>query len=81
ATDLEIVWVRDVTEHIKSDKRGLGEHDFPDQLTFYIRRGLDDLTLNLIKNYDIDPNAEIYVVQELQNGHSFLAKTNDTEKK
>ncbi|KAL3892111.1 hypothetical protein ACJMK2_004348, partial [Sinanodonta woodiana] len=80
ATGLETVWVRDVTEHIEADKRGLGDRDLPDKLTFYLRRGLDDLTLNLMRNYDIDPNAEIYVVQESKNGKSFLVKTNDAEK-
>ncbi|KAL3892106.1 hypothetical protein ACJMK2_004343, partial [Sinanodonta woodiana] len=80
ATCLETVWVRDVTEHFEADKRGLGDHDLPDKLTFYLRRGLDDLTLNLMRNYDIDPNADIYIVQELKNGQSFLAKTNDAEK-
>ncbi|KAL3892112.1 hypothetical protein ACJMK2_004349, partial [Sinanodonta woodiana] len=79
ATCLETVWVRDVTEHFEADKRGLDDHDLPDKLTFVLRRRLDDLTLNLMRNYDIDPNADIYVVQELKNGQA-VAKTNDAEK-
>ncbi|KAL3892117.1 hypothetical protein ACJMK2_004354, partial [Sinanodonta woodiana] len=80
ATGFDNVWVRDVTEEIQADKRGHGDQDLPDLLKFYIRRGLDSLTLNLIKNYEIDPNADIYVVQELKNGRSVLAKVNDKEK-
>ncbi|KAL3892127.1 hypothetical protein ACJMK2_004364, partial [Sinanodonta woodiana] len=58
ATGFETVWVRDMTEHIHADKRVLGDHYLPDQLTFKLRRGLDELTLNLMRNYDIDPNAD-----------------------
>ncbi|KAL3892121.1 hypothetical protein ACJMK2_004358, partial [Sinanodonta woodiana] len=79
ATDFEIVWVRDVTEPIEADKRGLGDHELPNQLTFSLSRGLDDWTLHLVRNYDIDPNADVYVVQKLKNGQSILARTNDKE--
>ncbi|KAK3576244.1 hypothetical protein CHS0354_027043 [Potamilus streckersoni] len=64
---------------MQADKRALDDLDLPNQLTFDFRRGLDTVTLNLKRNYDIDPNADIYVVQKLKNGRSFLAKTNELE--
>ncbi|KAL3892131.1 hypothetical protein ACJMK2_004368, partial [Sinanodonta woodiana] len=80
-TGLETIWVRDMTAETQADKRALDDYDFPDQLTFNLRRGLDDLTLKLKRNYEINPNADIYVVQKLKNGRSFVAKTNAIEKK
>ncbi|KAL3892129.1 hypothetical protein ACJMK2_004366, partial [Sinanodonta woodiana] len=78
-TGLETVWVRDITAEFQADKRELDDSDLPDQLTFNLRRGIDDLTLKLRRNYEIDPNADIYVVQKLKNGRSFVAKTNVIE--
>ncbi|KAL3892134.1 hypothetical protein ACJMK2_004371, partial [Sinanodonta woodiana] len=78
-TGLETVWVRDITAEFQADKRELDDSDLPDQLTFNLRRGIDDLTLKLRRNYEIDPNADIYVVQKLKNGQSFVAKTNVIE--
>ncbi|KAK3594368.1 hypothetical protein CHS0354_014074 [Potamilus streckersoni] len=80
ATGFETVWVRDVTAQFQIDKRSLDDLDLPDQLTFDLRLGLDNINLNLKRNYDIDPNADIYVVQKLRNGRSFLAKANELEK-
>ncbi|KAK3576240.1 hypothetical protein CHS0354_027039 [Potamilus streckersoni] len=80
ATGFETVWVRDVTAQFQTDKRALDDLDLPDQLTFDLRLGLDNINLNLKRNYDIDPNADIYVVQKLRNGRSFLAKANVLEK-
>ncbi|KAL3892138.1 hypothetical protein ACJMK2_004375, partial [Sinanodonta woodiana] len=79
-TGLETVWVRDMTAETQADKRALDDYDLPDQLTFNLRRGLDDLTLKLKRNYEINPNTDIYVVQKLKNGRSFVAKTNAIEK-
>ncbi|KAL3892144.1 hypothetical protein ACJMK2_004381, partial [Sinanodonta woodiana] len=79
ATGLETVWVRDMTAEIQGYKRELDDYDLPDQLTFNLRRGLNDLTLKLKRNYEINPNADIYVVQKLKNGRPFLAKSNDIE--
>ncbi|KAK3606465.1 hypothetical protein CHS0354_041411 [Potamilus streckersoni] len=80
ATGFETVFVRDVTAQFQADKRTLDDLDLPDQLTFDLRLGLDNITLKLKRNYDIDPNADIYVVQKLRNGRSFLARTNELEK-
>ncbi|KAL3853994.1 hypothetical protein ACJMK2_013278, partial [Sinanodonta woodiana] len=71
----ETVWLRDITNIFQGEKRTLGDFDLPDHLTFYLRRGSDALTLNLRRNYDIDPNAKIYVVQKLSNGRSVLTET------
>ncbi|KAK3604045.1 hypothetical protein CHS0354_038709 [Potamilus streckersoni] len=79
-SDFETVWVRDVSTNFHAEKRALGDLDLPDQLTFELRRGLDDLTLNLKRNYEINPNADIYVVQKLKDGRSFLARTNEIVK-
>ncbi|KAL3892143.1 hypothetical protein ACJMK2_004380, partial [Sinanodonta woodiana] len=76
---LETVWVKDMTAETKGYKRELEDYDLPDQLTFNLRRGLEDLTLKLKRNYEIDPNAVIYVVQKIKNGRSIVAKTNDLE--
>ncbi|KAK3576241.1 hypothetical protein CHS0354_027040, partial [Potamilus streckersoni] len=62
-----------------ADKRTFDDLDLPHQLTFDLKRGLDTVTLNLKRNYDVDPNADIYVVK-LKNGRSILAKTNELEK-
>ncbi|KAK3594367.1 hypothetical protein CHS0354_014073 [Potamilus streckersoni] len=80
ATGFETVWVRDVTAQFQTDKRALDDLDLPDQLTFDLRLGLDNINLNLKRNYDIDPNADIYVVQKLRNGRILLAKANELEK-
>ncbi|KAL3856707.1 hypothetical protein ACJMK2_011430, partial [Sinanodonta woodiana] len=75
ATDSEIVWLNDVTSSFEIDKRTLSDHALPDELTFRIRRGSDDLTLNLKRNHGIDPNADIYVVKSLKDGPSKLEKS------
>ncbi|KAL3892128.1 hypothetical protein ACJMK2_004365, partial [Sinanodonta woodiana] len=77
---LETVWVSDMTAEIQGDKRSLDDYDLPDQLNFNLRRGLDDLILKLKRNYDIDPNADMYVVQKSINGRSFVAKSNYLDK-
>ncbi|KAK3602673.1 hypothetical protein CHS0354_024995 [Potamilus streckersoni] len=79
ATGFETVWVREVTEQIQADKRALVDLDLTDQLTFVLRRGLDDLTLNLKRNCEIDPNADIYVLQKLNDDRSLIARSNELE--
>ncbi|KAL3892090.1 hypothetical protein ACJMK2_004327 [Sinanodonta woodiana] len=79
-TSLETVWLNDVTTRFQTDKRTLGDTDLPHQLTFHLRRESDDLTLNLRRNYDIDPNADIYFVEQLKDGRSILKKENILEK-
>ncbi|KAK3577644.1 hypothetical protein CHS0354_016039 [Potamilus streckersoni] len=73
--DSEIVWLKDVTTSFEKDKRTSIDLDLPDELTFYLSRGSNDLTLHLKRNYFIDPNADVYVVQKLENGKHHLEKT------
>ncbi|KAK3586770.1 hypothetical protein CHS0354_016945 [Potamilus streckersoni] len=77
---METVWLKDVTTTIQTDKRTIGDHGLPAQLTFHLMRGSGDLTLTLKRNYDIDPNADIYVVQRTKDGRSILSKTRNLER-
>ncbi|KAK3587442.1 hypothetical protein CHS0354_007933 [Potamilus streckersoni] len=79
-TGLETVWLKDVTQTLQSDKRELSDPDLPDQLTFHLKRGADVLAFKLRRNYDIDPNADIYVVQNMKDGQSALRKSEFLEK-
>ncbi|KAK3598632.1 hypothetical protein CHS0354_037582 [Potamilus streckersoni] len=72
---METVWLKDVTTTIQTDKRTLGDPGLPAHLTFHLMRGSDALTLNLKRNYEIDPNADIYVVQSTKGGQSTLSRT------
>ncbi|KAK3598634.1 hypothetical protein CHS0354_037584 [Potamilus streckersoni] len=72
---METVWLKDVTTTIQTDKRTLGDPGLPAHLTFHLMRGSDALTLNLKRNYEIDPNADIYVVQSTKDGRSTLSRT------
>ncbi|KAK3609041.1 hypothetical protein CHS0354_018591 [Potamilus streckersoni] len=76
----ETVWLKDVTKRIHGEKRTLDDFDLPDQLTFQLRRETEALNLNLKRNYDIDPNAEIYVGRKLKDGRSVLLKTQNMKK-
>ncbi|KAK3605304.1 hypothetical protein CHS0354_003947, partial [Potamilus streckersoni] len=69
------VWVKEVTAKSHTNKRIFGDPVLPHQLTFHIRQGSHCLTLNLKRNYDIDPNADIYVVQMSKDGPSIPKKT------
>ncbi|KAL3892094.1 hypothetical protein ACJMK2_004331, partial [Sinanodonta woodiana] len=79
-THIETVWLKEVTTEFPTDKRTLGDPNLPTQLTFHIRRESDDLTLNLRRNYDIDPNADIYVSQTINDGQSILRKASHLER-
>ncbi|KAK3586771.1 hypothetical protein CHS0354_016946 [Potamilus streckersoni] len=76
---LETVWLEDITK-LQNDKRTLADPGLPAQLTFSLRRKSDALKLQLKKNYDIDPNADIYVVQRTNNGRTIVTKTQSLEK-
>ncbi|KAK3600128.1 hypothetical protein CHS0354_009264 [Potamilus streckersoni] len=77
---METVWLKDVTTTIQTDKRTIGDHGLPAQLTFHLMRGSGDMTLTLKRNYDIDPNADIYVVQRTKDGRSILTKIRNLER-
>ncbi|KAK3586769.1 hypothetical protein CHS0354_016944 [Potamilus streckersoni] len=76
---METVWLKDVTTTTQTDKRTLSDHGLPAQLTFHLMRGSGVLTLTLKRNYDIDPNADIYAVQRTKDGRSILSKTRNLE--
>ncbi|KAL3891936.1 hypothetical protein ACJMK2_004178 [Sinanodonta woodiana] len=76
----EMVWLKDVTNRDQANTRSFEDNQLPDQLTFHLKRRSGDLTLTLKKNYDIDPNADIYVVQDIKNGQPRVTKTNILEK-
>ncbi|KAK3576268.1 hypothetical protein CHS0354_027712, partial [Potamilus streckersoni] len=78
-TDSETVWLKDVTTLLQTDKRTLSDDDLPDQLSFILKSKSHTLTLNLKRNYDIDPNADIYTVRKLNDGRSLLEKTDNIE--
>ncbi|KAK3604350.1 hypothetical protein CHS0354_013862 [Potamilus streckersoni] len=76
---LETVWLKDITATIQTDKRTLDDPGLPTQLTFHLKRGSDDLTIKLRRNYDIDPNAEIYLAERTNDGRSTLTRTRTLE--
>ncbi|KAK3607690.1 hypothetical protein CHS0354_016712 [Potamilus streckersoni] len=76
----EIVWLKDVTAKFRTQKRIFGDPDLPDHLTFHVRRGSGVLTLKLQRNYEIDPNADIYLVKRTKEGQSLLSKTTTLER-
>ncbi|KAK3589758.1 hypothetical protein CHS0354_021085, partial [Potamilus streckersoni] len=75
----EKVWLKEVTK-FHTDTRTLSDSDLPNLLTFHLRRRSNSITLNLKRNRDIDPNTDIYFVEKLKDGRSFLAKSRDLEK-
>ncbi|KAK3598281.1 hypothetical protein CHS0354_019807 [Potamilus streckersoni] len=75
----EIAWLKDVTATFHTQKRIFGDSDLPDNLTFHVRRWSGVLTLNLKRNYEIDPNADIYFVERTKDGRSILSKTTTFE--
>ncbi|KAL3866927.1 hypothetical protein ACJMK2_044174 [Sinanodonta woodiana] len=77
---LEMVWVKDATASFQTDKRTLGELDLPNELTFHLKRGTDALTLNLMKNHAINPNADVYFAHKLQDGKSYFVKSENAIK-
>ncbi|KAK3600756.1 hypothetical protein CHS0354_017049 [Potamilus streckersoni] len=76
----EIVWLKDMTAIFQTQKRILGDPDLPDHLTFHVRRRSGVLTLELTRNYEIDPNADIYFVERTKDGRSLLSKTTTLER-
>ncbi|KAK3582132.1 hypothetical protein CHS0354_017243 [Potamilus streckersoni] len=80
STNLETVWLKDVTTNSHGITRTVGELHLPNELTFHLRRASDDLTLNLKRNHDIDPNVGVYFSRKLEDGRSVLVKTRDLEK-
>ncbi|KAK3608763.1 hypothetical protein CHS0354_010466 [Potamilus streckersoni] len=77
----EIVWLKDLTAIFQTQKRIFGNTDLPDQLVFHVRRGSGVLTLNLKRNYEIDPNADMYLVERTKDGRSILSKATTLERK
>ncbi|KAK3581890.1 hypothetical protein CHS0354_024203 [Potamilus streckersoni] len=75
STESKIVWVKDVTKSFEINQRTHRDLDLHDALKFRLRYESHLLTLNLKKNYGINPNADIYVVRELKDGQSFLDQT------
>ncbi|KAL3890596.1 hypothetical protein ACJMK2_002878, partial [Sinanodonta woodiana] len=76
----EIVWLKDVTDRFQTSKRLFGVPDLPDQLTFHMRReSSDSLKLTLQRNYEIDPNADIYFVEKTKDGRSIMSKSETLE--
>ncbi|KAK3610967.1 hypothetical protein CHS0354_000973 [Potamilus streckersoni] len=78
-TDVETVWLKDVTTRLQTDKRGLSDPDLPDQLSFQLKSKSRTLTLNLKRNHQIDPNIDIYTVKKLNDSLPFLEKAQDLE--
>ncbi|KAK3598431.1 hypothetical protein CHS0354_016429 [Potamilus streckersoni] len=79
-TDVETVWLKDATTRFQTDKRTLSDSDLPDQLSFQLKSRSRTLTLNLKRNHQVDPNLDIYIVNNLNDGPSFLEKAQDLEK-
>ncbi|KAK3593458.1 hypothetical protein CHS0354_020223 [Potamilus streckersoni] len=75
-----MVWLKDVTTSLHSDKRIFSDPNLPDILTFQLRGGSRALTLNLERNYAIDPNAEVYIVSKSNDGRFQLEKALNFEK-
>ncbi|KAL3861647.1 hypothetical protein ACJMK2_007672 [Sinanodonta woodiana] len=79
ATDAETVWLRDVTTRLQTDEREDTGSNLPDQLSFHLKSNTHDIALNLKRNYQIDPNTNIYVVQKFEDGQPLLEKTQNSE--
>ncbi|KAK3575817.1 hypothetical protein CHS0354_027038, partial [Potamilus streckersoni] len=78
-TDAETVWLKDVTTKFQTDKRTVSDTDLPEKLSFHLKRKSHDLTFNLKRNHQINPNADIFVVRKLNDGQSVLEKTQNLE--
>ncbi|KAK3594231.1 hypothetical protein CHS0354_007212 [Potamilus streckersoni] len=77
----EIVWLKDLTAIFQTQKRIFGNTHLPDHLVFHVRRGSGDLILKLKRNYEIDPNADIFLVERTKEGRSILSKATTLERK
>ncbi|KAL3861481.1 hypothetical protein ACJMK2_007514, partial [Sinanodonta woodiana] len=78
-TDSETVWLKDVTGRFQTEKRTLSYPGLPDQLSFHIKGESHNVILNLERNHEMDPNADIYIVEKLDDGRSHLVKTETLE--
>ncbi|KAL3861674.1 hypothetical protein ACJMK2_007698, partial [Sinanodonta woodiana] len=78
-TDSETVWLKDVTGRFQTEKRTLSYPGLPDQLSFHIKGESHNVILNLERNNEMDPNADIYIVEKLDDGRSHLVKTENLE--
>ncbi|KAL3875199.1 hypothetical protein ACJMK2_038126 [Sinanodonta woodiana] len=67
-----MVWLKDVTASLQTNKREFSDADLPNHLAFRLRVGSRALTLNLKRNRAIDPNADVYFVSEVNDGRSLL---------
>ncbi|KAK3582136.1 hypothetical protein CHS0354_017247 [Potamilus streckersoni] len=76
---LETVWLKDVNTRILNDEQTLCDPAFPNELNFHLQRGPDTIILNLKRNHAINPNADVYHVQKLENGRSALFKRQNLE--
>ncbi|KAL3853997.1 hypothetical protein ACJMK2_013281, partial [Sinanodonta woodiana] len=76
----EIVWLKEVTTEFATSKRTIGDFDLPNELTFHLKRDLDYVTLNLKRNYDINPNVDAYFAHRLDDGRLSLVKRPNLER-
>ncbi|KAL3892096.1 hypothetical protein ACJMK2_004333 [Sinanodonta woodiana] len=79
-THQETVWLKEVATRFHSVKRTLGNPDLPDHLTFQLRRGSDNFALHLRRNYDINPNADIYVLKQTYDGQSIMKQATNLDR-
>ncbi|KAL3875198.1 hypothetical protein ACJMK2_038125 [Sinanodonta woodiana] len=69
-----MVWLKDVTDSLQTNKRKLNDANLPNNLAFQLRVGSRTLSLNLKRNHAIDPNANVYFVSEVNDGRPLLEK-------
>ncbi|KAK3584034.1 hypothetical protein CHS0354_036175 [Potamilus streckersoni] len=69
-----MVWLNDLTRSFKTEKMTHDDLDLPDELTFHLTSKSCALTLNLKRNHGIDPNVDVYFVQNLKDGQPHLDK-------
>ncbi|KAL3875183.1 hypothetical protein ACJMK2_038110 [Sinanodonta woodiana] len=74
-----MVWLTDVTRRLPTVKRDSSDPSLPDNLTFQLRGGSRSLTLNLKRNHQINPNADMYFVRKSNDGQSHLEKALNLE--
>ncbi|KAL3891939.1 hypothetical protein ACJMK2_004181, partial [Sinanodonta woodiana] len=79
-THQETVWLKEVATRFHSVKRTLGNPDLPDHFTFQLRRGSDNFALHLRRNYDINPNADIYVLKQTYDGQSIMKQATNLDR-
>ncbi|KAK3592752.1 hypothetical protein CHS0354_016508 [Potamilus streckersoni] len=72
---LEIVWLKEVTTRSLTDKRTHRDTNLPNELAFVLRRSSETVSLKLRRNHDINPKADFYFAQKLNDGESALVKS------